>query len=101
MIIVISRTEFQVKILHINTNDYGGAATAIIRIHLALLEKGIDSKILFLKKTKEIPQTYGFHSWHQTNRKASLLRRIFKKLFSVLKPADNKKALIRSKLSKV
>jgi glycosyltransferase involved in cell wall biosynthesis len=48
------------KVLHINTNDRGGAATAIIRIHLGLLKRGVDSKILFLNKRKDIPQTFAF-----------------------------------------
>ncbi|MBW2937718.1 glycosyltransferase [Aureisphaera sp. CAU 1614] len=48
------------KVLHINTNDRGGAATAIIRIHLGLLKKGVDSKILFLNKRKNVPQSYAF-----------------------------------------
>lgn len=41
------------KILHINTNSKGGAAQAAIRIHLAQLESGIDSHILFLKENPE------------------------------------------------
>ncbi|AWM13031.1 hypothetical protein DI487_03570 [Flavobacterium sediminis] len=48
------------KILHINTYDKGGAATACRRIHLGLLEQGIDSKVLYLKKTKEVKETYQF-----------------------------------------
>lgn len=48
------------KILHINTMDEGGAATACRRIHLGLLNKGIDSKTLFLKKKKNIKETYRF-----------------------------------------
>ncbi len=51
------------KILHINTFDIGGAATACRRIHLGLLEQGVDSKILLLHKTKNIPETYSFSSW--------------------------------------
>jgi len=39
------------KILHISTNDYGGASTATIRIHNSLIKIGIDSNILFLNKT--------------------------------------------------
>ena len=48
------------KILHINTYDTGGAATACRRIHLGLLERGIDSKVLYLKKTKDVKETYQF-----------------------------------------
>jgi glycosyltransferase involved in cell wall biosynthesis len=39
------------KVLHINTLDYGGAAIAAVRIHNAMLESGIDSSFLSLKKT--------------------------------------------------
>jgi glycosyltransferase involved in cell wall biosynthesis len=38
------------KILHISTNDTGGAATATIRIHESLLKIGVVSTILFLNK---------------------------------------------------
>ena len=40
------------KVLHVSTNDKGGAANASIRIHNALLNNGIDSTILFLDKSK-------------------------------------------------
>ena len=39
------------KILHINTLDFGGAAIAAIRIHNAMLSAGIESSFLSLKKT--------------------------------------------------
>ncbi len=42
------------KILHLNTYDVGGAANAAIRLHEGLLENGIKSKILFLKKSGRI-----------------------------------------------
>ncbi len=50
------------KILHVNTNDNGGAAIAAIRLHYALLETGIDSKILFLRRsgTSTIREAYYF-----------------------------------------
>lgn len=48
------------KVLLINTSDTGGAAIAIKRIHLQLLEKGVDSKLLLLKKTENIDQSYCF-----------------------------------------
>lgn len=40
--------------------DEGGAAIACTRIHLGLLAQGIDSKILLLKKKKNIAETYSF-----------------------------------------
>src|SRR5690606_19831826 len=47
------------KILHVNTIDTGGAAIAAIRLHLLLLEKGLDSRILFLRRQskKHIPHS--------------------------------------------
>lgn len=39
------------KVLHINTLDFGGAAIATVRLHIALLDAGIDSSLLTLKKT--------------------------------------------------
>lgn len=39
------------KVLHINTIDYGGAAIAALRLHKSMLELGIDSTFLSLKKT--------------------------------------------------
>ena len=67
------------KIVHINTNDKGGAATACIRIHLALLDRGVESKILFLNKTKtNIPETYQFR------KKLNLSKRIVKRMRRVL-----------------
>lgn len=46
------------KILHINTYSTGGAATAAIRLHLALLKSGYNSKILFLSGTGSIENGY-------------------------------------------
>lgn len=37
------------RVLHINTNFNGGAAVAAIRLHTALLSKGVDSHMLFLR----------------------------------------------------
>ncbi|WP_295771226.1 glycosyltransferase [uncultured Mucilaginibacter sp.] len=48
------------KVLHVNTVDFGGAATACLRIHKGLLKHGIDSKVLFLQRTKNNPETYEF-----------------------------------------
>ncbi|MBU6323933.1 MAG: glycosyltransferase [Bacteroidetes bacterium] len=38
------------KIVHLNTNASGGAATACFRLHRALLEAGADSRVLTLKR---------------------------------------------------
>ncbi len=63
------------KVLHINTMDEGGAAVACTRIHLGLLAKGIDSKILLLKKKRNISETYRFEII-----KKSFLDKVFLKL---------------------
>jgi glycosyltransferase involved in cell wall biosynthesis len=39
------------KILHISTGDFGGAASAAIRIHESLLLQDVDSNLLLLNKT--------------------------------------------------
>jgi len=61
------------KVLHVNTNDQGGAATAITRIHLGLLKKGVDSKLLLLNKRKEIPESYAFKN------NDSLIEKVYKR----------------------
>ena len=59
-----------------NTNDRGGAATAIIRIHMALLSLNVDSHILFLNNTgKQIPNSQYFK-----NPKPGILQRIIGKI---------------------
>ena len=45
------------KILHVTASDTGGAGLAAIRTHKALLNKGLDSKILFLNQSKKIEQS--------------------------------------------
>jgi glycosyltransferase involved in cell wall biosynthesis len=48
-----------VNILHVNTHNTGGAAKACLRAHLALLSKGVDSKVLLRSKTQEgIPHVH-------------------------------------------
>ncbi|MBX2931831.1 MAG: hypothetical protein KF781_07800 [Chitinophagaceae bacterium] len=54
------------KILHIHTYDYGGAATVCMRIHLGLLQKGVPSKLLLLDKIKNIPHAYGFLQYNRS-----------------------------------
>jgi len=49
------------NILLLSTSDQGGAANACVRLHLGLLEIGINSKLLVLKKTrKDIPEVHRF-----------------------------------------
>lgn len=41
------------KVVHLNTSDFGGAAVAAINLHLALLEQGVDSHLLTLNRTRD------------------------------------------------
>jgi len=71
------------KILHVNTYDKGGAATAIKRIHKELLNRGIDSKLLVLHKATNFPETYSF--WDgipkQVPKEQNLFIRVAKKIW--------------------
>ncbi|HAT66590.1 MAG TPA: hypothetical protein DCS66_18680, partial [Flavobacteriaceae bacterium] len=69
------------NILHINTNDQGGAATAITRIHLGLLKQGVDSKILFLHTRKEIPESFAFKN------SGSFFKRLSQKMKGLFSPS--------------
>lgn len=46
------------KIVHIATTDFGGAAKGLLNLHYALLEQGVDSKILVAEKTTHIDSVY-------------------------------------------
>lgn len=49
------------KIVHLNTNPSGGAGIAAIRLHLAMLEQGLDSHIVFLRnKPLSLPNAYTY-----------------------------------------
>jgi glycosyltransferase involved in cell wall biosynthesis len=64
------------KILHINTRDYGGAAIAAIRLHKALLDEGVDSSMLFLEQSDpDIPAAFSFRK-EENNRSGYLIRKI-------------------------
>lgn len=49
-------------VLHISTTDSGGAGLCCIRIHLALLKMGIESKVVVMEKTTDIPYVYKYDS---------------------------------------
>jgi glycosyltransferase involved in cell wall biosynthesis len=49
------------NVLHINTSDNGGAANSAIRLHMGLLEMGIESHMLFLKRSdNHVPESAYF-----------------------------------------
>lgn len=45
----------KIKILHLSTQDNGGAGRAAARLHQALLEEGIDSQMIVQSKTTDLP----------------------------------------------
>lgn len=61
-------------ILHFATNDFGGAGKASLRIHIAHLSAGWDSRMFVLNKTSKERNVF------KLDRKTSRLRRVFKKI---------------------
>ena len=49
------------KVLHICTADEGGAGLCCLRIHQALLNEGIDSKMLVLHKKSKDSSVYNLN----------------------------------------
>lgn len=69
----------KVKILHLSTQDDGGAGRAALRLHQALLQQGIDSKMLVQRKTSDLSTIQATN--HNTFQKAcSFFRRILERL---------------------
>lgn len=64
------------KILHINTFDQGGAANSCIRLHIGLIELGINSKLLIKEKKVSCSYSYGFFSSSWKSRLIELFRKI-------------------------
>lgn len=59
----------------------GGAANACIRLHKALLEAGVESKLLLLKKTTDIPETFEVDGASKIiNNSNSLINKAFRRL---------------------
>lgn len=78
------------KVLHICTFDTGGAAKAVIRLHKGLLQKGIESKILCLRKTNKAPETYEYNK----RRKLNFLEKLINKIgYPILKESRNQRLL--------
>lgn len=53
------------EVVHIATTDFGGAAQGMLNLHHALLERGVDSKILVAEKTTHIDSVYSMEPNHQ------------------------------------
>lgn len=79
------------KVLHVNTIDSGGAAIAARRLHLLLLERGIDSKMLFLSRSgrTDIKEAYYFEDLFSPGRFKLLfnLNKIYNRRFTFYKPS--------------
>ncbi len=74
------------KVVHISTLDIGGAASAAIRLHKALLSLGVDSHFLTLGKTnRNIPNK---HVFEQTVEPISLIK-VLKKSIKVKLGLEN------------
>lgn len=74
------------KILHVNTTDSGGAAKACLRLHLGLMEAGIDSKVLVLHKTNsDFSQVYEYRPYKQIIIKRTIGSRLIRKTKRLLK----------------
>lgn len=87
------------KVLLVNTNDFGGAANACIRLHLALLERGCDVTLLTLSKTRnDLPN---HHSYFEVLKKDnSLVTKIGNRLKSKLGGGDERFNLLKKEASK-
>lgn len=79
------------KILHVCTQDRGGAGLCCLRIHQALMQQGIDSRVLVLKKTSDCPEVYA--AGCAPGRWKRLMMRAFNKLLRImhLKITDSNK----------
>ncbi|MCH3993400.1 MAG: glycosyltransferase [Prevotella sp.] len=67
------------KVLHITTKDSGGAGLCCLRIHKALLDQGVDSKVLVLERSSEdVPEVY-------TSKKFKIQSILWKGLNKVLR----------------
>lgn len=66
------------NVIHIATTDFGGAAQGMLNLHYALLERGVNSKILVAEKTTNIGSIYKMEPNFQTFKwsRFNLIRRI-------------------------
>ena len=68
------------KIVHIATTDFGGAALGMLNLHYALLDAGVDSKILVASKATACDMVFqiqpNFDQFHFSKNK--IIRKIQK-----------------------
>jgi len=78
-----------VKVVHLNTSDFGGAAMAAVRLHLFLLEQGMDSDFLTLNKTRgDIPRHHLVDPF--ALKGSSILRYKFRRFLEKLSVVEDK-----------
>lgn len=79
------------RILHVSTLDWGGAANAGIRLHMGLLKQKVDSKLLVMRQQNpEIPASYEFYSDTYGNG-------LKRKTIDVMERAHNKRNQLKIK----
>ncbi|MFT5726948.1 MAG: glycosyltransferase involved in cell wall biosynthesis [Desulforhopalus sp.] len=64
------------KILHINSQSQGGAFNGTYRLHMALLKKGIKSKVLVLNKINKTSDLEEVYTFNVPFRKATIFNRL-------------------------
>ncbi|MEN0047263.1 MAG: glycosyltransferase [Bacteroidota bacterium] len=82
------------KVLHLNTYSWGGAAKASIRLHKALLKSGVQSKILFLEQDDyNIPKSVCFKDYLASQKLFKKLLQKVKKRYKVYQQSNRLKAI--------
>jgi glycosyltransferase involved in cell wall biosynthesis len=69
-----------IKVLHINTLGEGGAANSALRLHLGLLEEGVDSVMMCLYKPKNKVQNTTVYEISKLNKINEILFKLKKRL---------------------
>ena len=69
------------KVSHLNTFPYGGAANAALRLHHQMMSDGIQSSFLYTIKDRDEPDGPGVHkiSWRQTPGRRNPISKLFEK----------------------
>lgn len=80
------------KVLIVSTSDSGGAGASAIRLHQSLLKRQVDSKVLLLSKSRNIPETYLFRL-----KKKDGFSRIFRRFTSEFNKLYSRRLLNRQK----
>lgn len=87
-------------VLHIGYSDYGGAGIGMLNLHKALLDAGVDSKVLVAKKTSCDERVFcaernlNLHSYSQ-NRVIRLLQKVIRKRGWCLNQLDKYERMVK------